>query len=142
MLLDSAYINGFLGGTLVGLSSLLLLIGSGRIAGISGIAAGVLSVKRGDMAWRVLFIAGLWLGAVVFMLLTQAPLTIQIDSHWYVIAAGGFLVGLGTRIGGGCTSGHGICGNARLSGRSHLATILFICSGIITVFVSRHIFNI
>ncbi len=139
-MLNSSFISGYIGGCLVGLSALLLLFTNGRIAGISGIAGGILSFKKADLAWRVFFISGLWLGALLYMLLIEMPLDITVTSDWRILVAAGFLVGIGTRIGSGCTSGHGICGMARFSKRSIVATMLFMISGMVTVYLVRHVF--
>jgi uncharacterized membrane protein YedE/YeeE len=108
------------GGLLIGLGAALLLLANGRIAGISGIVGGLLRPARGDIGWRLAFLLGL----------LASPL---------LVAAGGLLVGIGTRLGGGCTSGHGICGIARLSKRSIAATATFMATAIVVVFVARHV---
>lgn len=132
-------LSGAIGGALIGLAAVILLAGSGRIAGVSGIAGGLLSRVSGDMAWRVLFLLGLVLGAGVYQLVTSAPLEVRIDVSMPLLVTAGFLVGVGTRFGGGCTSGHGVCGIARFSPRSIVATGVFIAVGVITTFVLRHL---
>ncbi|HEX2830474.1 MAG TPA: YeeE/YedE thiosulfate transporter family protein [Burkholderiales bacterium] len=132
-------ITGFLGGALIGLAAVLLLVANGRIAGVSGIAGGVLGRVRGDVAWRVAFIAGLGLGAVVYRVARGEPIVIDAAPTLALAAAAGLLVGFGTRLGSGCTSGHGICGIARFSKRSTAATVVFMASAMLTVYVVRHL---
>jgi uncharacterized membrane protein YedE/YeeE len=126
------------GGALIGLAAVVLMLFQGRIAGISGIIGGVLSPKSGDVAWRVVFLLGLVGGAgltgALFGLVPAAPVR-----SLALVAAAGALVGFGTRLGSGCTSGHGVCGIARLSTRSLLATGLFMTSAAAVVFVTRHV---
>ncbi|WP_075791423.1 YeeE/YedE family protein [Massilia putida] len=126
------------GGILIGLATALLLLANGRVAGISGILGGLLRPARGDVAWRVAFIAGLFLAPIVWLTMRAMP-PAQIDHSPALLAAGGLLVGIGTRFGSGCTSGHGVCGIARLSPRSLLATACFMAAGFVTVFVVRHV---
>lgn len=128
-----------IGGALIGLSAALLLLFNGRIAGIAGIAGGLLPPRSRDIAWRLLFIAGLVLGALAHRLYTGAPIgfTQAQPLAWYAVAGG--LVGYGTRLGSGCTSGHGICGLARLSPRSMVSVVIFMASAMLTVFVIRHV---
>ncbi|MBT4769982.1 MAG: YeeE/YedE family protein [Rhodospirillaceae bacterium] len=127
------------GGALIGASSALLLWLTGRIAGISGILGGLLSLSGGGLAWRVLFLAGLVIGTVLYRV-GGGPLTdITITSSTPLLIVGGLLVGFGTALGRGCTSGHGICGLARLSPRSLAATLVFMASAAVTVFVARHL---
>lgn len=126
------------GGIFIGLATALLLLANGRVAGISGILGGLLRPARGDVAWRVAFIAGLFLAPIVWLTLRAMP-PAQIDHSPALLAAGGLLVGIGTRFGSGCTSGHGVCGIARLSPRSLLATACFMAAGVVTVFVVRHV---
>ncbi|HSS63350.1 MAG TPA: YeeE/YedE thiosulfate transporter family protein [Gammaproteobacteria bacterium] len=132
-------VSGSVGGVLIGAAATLLLAGSGRIAGISGIAGGLLSRIPGDNAWRVLFLIGLVLGAGVYQLVTSAPLDVRFDVSTPWLIAAGFLVGFGTRLGGGCTSGHGVCGIARFSVRSVFATLVFIGVAMLTTFVLRQL---
>lgn len=132
-------LSAAIGGGLIGLSSVLLMLLTGRIAGISGVFAGLLDRESDDKAWRVAFIAGLILapiGAGWFGYHMPAP---QMPASWTVIVAAGLLVGFGTRLAAGCTSGHGICGIARLSGRSIAATIVFMLTAIATVAITRHV---
>lgn len=128
-----------IGGALIGLSAALLLLFNGRIAGIAGIAGGLLPPRSRDVAWRLLFIAGLVLGALAHRLYTGAAIGFAEAQPlgWYAVA--GVLVGYGTRLGAGCTSGHGICGLARLSPRSMVSVAIFMASAMATVFVLRHV---
>lgn len=126
------------GGALIGLAASVLLVGYGRISGISGIAGQLLLGKSGDRAWRVAFLAGLLLAGLAAARL--APGALQASPRSLAVVAGaGLLVGIGTRLGSGCTSGHGVCGLARLSPRSLVATLVFMASGMLTVFVTRHL---
>jgi len=130
----------FAGGALIGLATALLLLLSGRIAGISGIVGGLLRPSRGDVAWRVTFVGGLLIAPFVFRLFAPLP-DVQIDASAATLIAAGLLVGAGTRYGSGCTSGHGVCGLSRGSPRSIAATALFMISGFLTVFLVRHFFG-
>ncbi len=126
------------GGVLVGVAVALLLVLNGRIAGISGILGGLLAPKKGDTAWRATFLAGLVGAPLVYALFAVVP-TLRIDADAHALALAGLLVGLGTRYGSGCTSGHGVCGLSRLSPRSLVATVAFMGAGFATVFVVRHL---
>ncbi|MDJ0949549.1 MAG: YeeE/YedE family protein [Alphaproteobacteria bacterium] len=134
-------VSALIGGLLIGVAASMLLLLNGRIAGISGIAGGLLSPARGDVAWRLLFLAGLALGAALWRLVGPEPQAIALTGSLPTLIAGGLLVGFGTRLGGGCTSGHGVCGIARLSKRSITATAVFMASAFVTVFVVRHVFG-
>ncbi|EOS8337132.1 YeeE/YedE family protein [Vibrio parahaemolyticus] len=127
------------GGILLGISATILLLVNGKIAGISGIMNGIMSPKKGDYSWRLLFAVGMIAGGLisVLMLGVAAPSTANL-SLGMVIAAG-LLVGIGTRLGNGCTSGHGICGMGRLSKRSIVATCVFMAVAGLTVFVRLHL---
>lgn len=131
-------LTGALGGALIGLAAALLLALNGRIAGISGIVGGLLPPRAGDALWRLLFVAGLALGALLVRLYSGAPLAVPVESSTFTLVLGGLLVGFGTRLGSGCTSGHGICGLARLSPRSLVAVLTFMASAMLTVFALRH----
>lgn len=131
-------VSALIGGLLIGAAAWLLMAATGRIAGISGIFGGLLSGGRGDAAWRALFLAGLVLGAFAYRLLEPAA-QITVTNSWPLLVVGGLMVGFGTRLGQGCTSGHGVCGLARLSRRSLIATLSFMISGGVTVFVMRHL---
>lgn len=126
------------GGLLIGVAASAFALLNGRIAGISGILGGLLRPARGDIAWRVAFLAGL-VGAPLFYGLVAAVPEARIDAGGGTLIAAGLLVGLGTRYGSGCTSGHGVCGLSRLSPRSLVATVAFMLAGFVTVFVLRHI---
>ncbi len=129
------------GGILIGLATALLLLANGRVAGISGILGGLLRpavASRGDIAWRVTFILGLFVAPLAWLTMGAMP-PAQIDHSPALLTIGGLLVGIGTRFGSGCTSGHGVCGIARLSPRSLLATACFLAAGFVTVFVVRHV---
>lgn len=129
-------LSGLLGGALIGLAAGALLVFNGRIAGISGIYNGVIHDHvRGDTAWRLFFVAGLLAGGVILRLLYPQSLPFDYESAGglAVVALGGLLVGFGTRLGSGCTSGHGVCGMSRLSRRSLLATPIFIAAGMLIV---------
>jgi uncharacterized membrane protein YedE/YeeE len=125
------------GGLLIGLAASTLVLFNGRIAGISGIAGGLLAPQRADMAWRVAFLLGLLLAPVAFRLFGRLPFP-RIDAGFGTLLIAGLLVGIGTSYGSGCTSGHGVCGLSRLSPRSLVATIAFMAAGMATVFLVRH----
>ena len=125
------------GGALIGLAAALLLLASGRIAGISGILGGALAGPGEDRGWRLAFLIGLPLGAAVVSLV-RGGLAISVSASPGVLIAAGLLVGFGTQLGSGCTSGHGVCGIARASRRSLAATGVFMATGALTVFVVRH----
>jgi uncharacterized protein len=134
-------ISALIGGALIGLAATLLYAATGRIAGISGIAGGLLRgglPGGGDAPWRLLFLGGLVIGAALTALVAGAP-SIRIASSWPVLVIAGLLVGYGTQLGSGCTSGHGVCGIARFSPRSIAATIVFMGAAAATVFVVRHV---
>ena len=133
--------SAVLGGGLIGLSAGLLLMTTGRITGISGIIAGMLVPASDGRLWRGLFVAGLILGCGLVRLVSAdaVPITIAASNGELLVA--GLLVGFGTRLANGCTSGHGICGVAHLSPRSIVATLTFMASGALTVFIMRHVFG-
>lgn len=129
------------GGILIGMAAAWLILFNGRIAGISGILGGLFRPVRGDIAWRMAFIAGLLAAPLIYCLFFILPvLNIEAGNTALIIA--GLLVGVGTRYGSGCTSGHGVCGLSRLSPRSLAATIIFMTCGFLTVFLLRHVFSI
>lgn len=133
-------VSSLIGGMLVGLSAGLLLLFSGRIAGISGIVGGLLAKSpRSEVAWRGLFLAGLLVGGIAMSLANPGWFAMEIDRSVWAIAIAGLLVGFGTRLGNGCTSGHGVCGISRMSPRSIAATVTFMATGAITVFVVNHL---
>src|SRR5215211_1176977 len=132
-------VTALLGGALIGLASMLLMMLAGRIAGISGILGGCFTLAAGDKVWRLAFIAGLILAPVAGGLLGYPLPAPQMPASWVTIAVAGLLVGFGTRLGGGCTSGHGVCGIARVSPRSIAATIVFMVTAVITVAITHHV---
>ncbi|AVF42035.1 YeeE/YedE [Pandoraea apista] len=129
------------GGVLIGLAVVWLMLSAGRIAGISGIVGGLLRPRAGDVGWRVVFIAGMMAAPWVYRAVVVVP-EAQIDAGTAMLIAAGLLVGFGTRLGSGCTSGHGVCGLSRLSWRSLVATLCFMTTGVATVFVVRHVLNV
>jgi uncharacterized membrane protein YedE/YeeE len=132
-------LSAAIGGALIGFSSVLLMLLTGRIAGISGIFGGLLNPGSDDRGWRIAFIAGLILAPLLAAWIGHAMPAPRLPASWAVIIAAGLLVGFGARLGGGCTSGHGICGVARLSARSIAATAIFMVTAIATVAVTRHL---
>lgn len=131
--------SAILGGALIGLSAALLWTGNGRIAGVSGIVGGVLLPVRGDVAWRATFLIGLLAAPLLYRAAGGVLPNLTSSTPVLVVLAAGLLVGLGTRLGSGCTSGHGVCGIARLSTRSLAATSVFLIAAAATVYVARHI---
>ena len=128
------------GGLLLGVATVILLLGIGRIAGISGIFSSLLKPKRVE-AWQVLLIVGLVVSPVLYGLVKPLP-AIEMSTSLPLLIGAGLLVGFGTRLGSGCTSGHGICGNARLSPRSMVATVTFMLFGMVTVYIGRHLLGL
>jgi hypothetical protein len=126
------------GGALIGLAAALLLWSIGRIAGISGIVNGIVEGARGDRAWRIAFIAGMMIAGAATLQFVPAPARAQTGATPILLIAG-LLVGFGTRMGNGCTSGHGVCGLGRLSRRSLAAVVTFMAAGMATVYVMRHL---
>jgi uncharacterized membrane protein YedE/YeeE len=126
------------GGIVIGAAAAVLILFNGRVAGISGIAGGLLGWRPGDINWRIAFLLGL-VGAPVIARLLDKPAHVEIEASWGVVLAAGFLVGIGTRYASGCTSGHGVCGLSRGSVRSLVATATFMIAGFLTVFVQRHL---
>jgi len=141
MLIDLAHFTpgmSLAGGVIIGAAAAVLILFNGRIAGISGILGGLLSLPRMDMRWRLAFLTGLVAAPVIAGLLGK-PAIVDIQASWSEIVIAGFLVGIGTRYASGCTSGHGVCGIARGSIRSLVATLTFMAAGFLTVFVQRHL---
>jgi uncharacterized membrane protein YedE/YeeE len=134
-------VSAAIGGGLIGLSVALLMLLTGRIAGISGIFDDCLGFGTSEKGWRVAFIAGLILAPLSAGWIGYAMPPPQMPASWALIIAAGLLVGFGTRLGGGCTSGHGICGIARLSVRSMTATAIFMLTAIVVVALTRHVFG-
>ena len=128
------------GGVLIGAAAAMFLLLNGRVAGISGILGGLLRPSAGDIGWRVAFIVGLVAAPLLYQLVTPLP-AVQIDADTGLLVTAGLLVGLGTRYGSGCTSGHGVCGLSRLSPRSLVATAAFMAAGFVTVFIVRHLLH-
>ncbi len=126
------------GGLLIGLAAALFVLLNGRIAGISGILGGLLRPARGDIGWRLAFALGIVAAPAVYLLFAALPRP-QVDAGFAELIVAGLLVGVGTRYGSGCTSGHGVCGLSRLSPRSLVATLVFMAAGFATVFVIRHL---
>lgn len=133
-------VSGLVGGLLIGVAVALMLLLNGRLAGISGIVGGLATPKAGDTGWRVAFVAGLLLGPLVYVLVTGGPALVHMLASPPAILVGGLLVGFGTRMGSGCTSGHGVCGLALFSLRSVVATAVFFGVAMLTVFLTRHVF--
>src|SRR5262245_61950048 len=131
-------VSAAIGGALIGVAAVLLALFTGRVAGISGIFAGCLNLTSGDKSWRLAFIAGLILAPLTGSLVGVPLPAQQMPESYLVIVAAGLLVGFGTRLGGGCTSGHGICGIARLSRRSIVATAIFVAAAVAVVALTRH----
>ena len=132
-------LSGAVGGAMIGLSAVLLLLFTGRIAGISGILGGLLTPARGDVAWRAAFIVGLVVGPLVVVAVTGKAPAVDIQAPLWALVVAGLAVGFGTRLGSGCTSGHGVCGLARLSPRSLAATAGFFGAALVTVYLLRHL---
>jgi uncharacterized membrane protein YedE/YeeE len=131
---DFTPVPAFAGGVLIGVASILLFLFNGRIAGISGIVAGLVRRSSGESAWRECFVAGLISGGLLLRLLYRDAFAGSGQASLPLLGVAGLLVGLGARMAGGCTSGHGVCGTARLSARSMLVTLTFIVAGAATVF--------
>ena len=129
------------GGLLIGLAAAMFVLLNGRIAGISGILGGLLRPMRGDTGWRVAFIAGLVGAPWAYAAFSALP-PVRVDAGYGLLVAAGLLVGIGTRYGAGCTSGHGVCGLSRLSPRSLVATGAVLVAGFAVVFLARHLFKL
>ena len=130
--------SALIGGAIMGAAVALFVVLNGRIAGISGILGGLARPQAGDVSWRIVFVAGLVAAPLAWGLLAALP-EIRVDASFPALAAAGLLVGVGTRYGGGCTSGHGVCGISRASPRSIAATVAFMAAGFATVFAARHL---
>jgi uncharacterized membrane protein YedE/YeeE len=133
-------VSAFAGGLIIGLAAAWLILADGRVLGASGVLGGLVPPREGDWGWRVALLAGLVAAPLIGARLLHAPAPV-IEANAAVLVAGGLLVGVGTRLGAGCTSGHGVCGLARLSPRSLAATLAFMASGFLTGFVVRHVFG-
>ncbi len=132
-------ISALIGGSLIGLSATLLLLFNGRIAGVSGVLGGMFTQPSGDRLWRFLFIGGMAVSGFLYQFFMPGSFSEYTNISLPVLIVGGFIVGFGTRMGSGCTSGHGVCGVGRISKRSIVATCVFMGSGVATVFVTRHL---
>jgi len=130
--------HALMGGALVGTAAALFVLLNGRIAGISGVLGGLLRPVKGDVAWRAAFVIGLIVAPLIYLLFGSPPKP-RIDADFGALVLAGLLVGVGTRYGAGCTSGHGVCGLSRLSPRSLVATAAFMAAGFATVFAIRHL---
>jgi len=130
--------SALIGGAIIGAAVALFVTLNGRIAGVSGILGGLARPRAGDISWRVAFVAGLIAAPLAWGFLAALP-DIRVDTSYPVLVAAGLLVGVGTRYGGGCTSGHGVCGVSRASPRSIAATVAFMAAGFATVFIARHL---
>lgn len=135
------YILSLVGGIVIGISSLLMLYFNGRILGVSGIIGGIFQNTPGNRAWRYLFLSGLVCGGLLLPFFKPDAFLVSIVRSDLALVAAGLLVGYGTRLGSGCTSGHGVCGVSRLSPRSLLATLTFMACGMLTVFMINHLFG-
>ena len=131
-------VSALLGGALIGVAVIVLMVTQGRIAGISGIVSGLLHRAPGDVLWRAAFVIGILLAPTVYAQFVLLPAA-EVTTSWPLLVLAGLLVGFGTRMGAGCTSGHGVCGLSRLSPRSMLATASFMAAGFVTVYVVRHL---
>ncbi|WP_428645403.1 YeeE/YedE family protein [Roseibium sp.] len=137
---DFTPLLSFAGGTLIGLATVALMASHGRIAGINGILSGFMSTHlNSDWAWRAAFLAGMVASPVILLAFTGQLPQISIPSSPLLLIVGGFLTGVGTTFGSGCTSGHGVCGISRLSARSIAATVTFMATAALTVFITRHV---
>lgn len=131
------------GGILIGVASVMLMAGLGRIMGATGIFGGIVVPESMDgLSWRAAVLAGMVTAPVLILLFTGATPTLQVPVSTPMLIVGGLIVGFGTSFGGGCTSGHGVCGNARLSARSIVATLTFMAATFVTVYLVRHVFGV
>lgn len=137
--MQQEWINALIGGGLIGISVSLMLLWNGRVTGISGIINGLFSFKKGDTTWRTLFIAGLFAGGLTLKILKPESLSSSWTAELEILITAGLLVGFGTVMGSGCTSGHGVCGISRLSPRSLSATLAFMAAGIVAVLVLKRL---
>ena len=135
-------VSALVGGLLIGASATMLLVLNGRVAGICGILGGLLTPVRGEAGWRGAFLAGLLSAPFVVVAVGRALPAVSLDVPLPILIVAGLLVGFGTRLGSGCTSGHGVCGLSRGSPRSLVATAVFMATAIVTVFVTRHVMGI
>ncbi len=131
----------FTGGVLIGLAAIVLLYFNGRILGCSGIYGGLLDAKKGDTRWRVVFCIGLLSGGLLYLIIDPAVFRFELNRTPLAVIVAGLLVGIGTRLGNGCTSGHGVCGVGRMAPRSLVATIVFMVTGVTTAIIVNHVFG-
>jgi len=131
-------VSALIGGALIGLSAIWLMAANGRIAGISGIAGGLIGPAVPDRLWRLAFVAGL-IAAPLIVMLAAGPVAVTIEAGPLTLIAAGLLVGVGTQMGSGCTSGHGVCGLSLFSPRSLVSVAVFMAAGAVTVFITRHL---
>lgn len=134
--------SALLGGVLIGLSATLLLLFNGRIAGVSGILSGIFIRPAGDRLWRFMFVLGMVISGLIYQLIKPGAFVEYDSLPLVLLILGAFLVGFGTRMGSGCTSGHGVCGIGRVSPRSILATVVFMVAGFISVYVLHHLVGV
>ncbi|HYI03736.1 MAG TPA: YeeE/YedE family protein [Reyranella sp.] len=132
-------VSALIGGLLIGASAALFLVLNGRIAGISGILGGLIPPERGQVGWRLAFMAGMFIAPLIYVASGEELPTIELDAPLPLLVVAGLIVGFGTRLGAGCTSGHGVCGIGRGSPRSLAATAVFMATAIATVFITRHL---
>lgn len=135
-------VAGLIGGLLIGTAASVFVLLAGRVAGISGIVAGGFAARGSDLAWRIAFIAGLVVGPLLLAAASGVPVNVQVPASAGGLVVAGLLVGFGSRLGAGCTSGHGVCGISRLSPRSIAATVVFVLTGMVTVFMVRHLMGV
>lgn len=135
------YLLAFAGGCLIGLASVLMLLFNGKILGVSGIVGGIFQKQSKEWTWRYSFLLGLFGGGALLLLIRPTAFSFSLNRSLFALVAAGMMVGYGTRLGSGCTSGHGICGISRLSPRSFMATLTFIGIGAVTVFFINHFFG-
>ena len=133
--------SALIGGAIIGAAAALFAVLNGRIAGVSGILGGLMRLQAGDVSWRIAFVAGLVAAPLAWVLFAALP-EIRVDASFPALVAAGLLVGIGTRYGGGCTSGHGVCGISRASPRSIAATVAFMAAGFATVYATRHLITL
>lgn len=133
-------ISALIGGAMIGLSALLLLVHTGKVAGISSVLGGLINRNTPDKSWRLMFTLGLLLGGSLLVVIRPATSVVTIDTSTLGLVISGLLVGYGTRLGSGCTSGHGVCGLSRLSIRSLVATLCFVGTAVVTVFITQQVF--
>jgi hypothetical protein len=136
---EFAPLSGLIGGAMLGAAASALVLLSGRVAGISGIVAGTFRARGIELGWRAAFVLGLVLGPLVVAFVGGAPVVVRVPASATGLVLAGLLVGFGARLGGGCTSGHGVCGMARLSKRSIVATVVFMGAAVIVVALMRHV---